>query len=114
LTQNKINVSYVKGKDAKYYIDNFAGGIAKEGSPDKITVTDASGKVRRTKSFLFFRSYPEVGPGSVIQVGYKDAKSEESETVKKEGEVKWGEVLASSIAQATAILSIILLIQNVN
>lgn len=114
LVQNKINVNYIKGKDARFYIDNFAGGVAKEGSPDKITVTDASGKVRRTKRFLFFRNYPEVGPGSVIQVGYKDKKSEESETVKKEGEVKWGEVLASSIAQATAILSIILLIQNVN
>ena len=114
LQQNKINVNFVKGKSAKYYIDTYAGGVAKNGSTNKITVTDASGKVLKTKKFLFFNSYPEVGPGSIIQVGFKDTEDKSAGKAKEDGDVKWGEVLASSIAQATAILSIILLIQNVN
>lgn len=112
--QNKINVNYIKGKSAKYYIDTYAGGIAQNGSRNKITVTDASGRLQKTKNFLFFKSYPTVGPGSTIQVGFKDIDDKTSGKEKQDGDVKWGEVLASSIAQATAILSIILLIQNVN
>lgn len=114
LSQNKINVNFIKGKTAKYYLDEFAGGVAKEGSKSKITVVDAAGKVSRTKNFLFFTQYPKVGPGSTINVGYKDKPDAEISGKKEDGDVKWGEVLASSIAQATAILSIILLVQNVN
>jgi len=111
--QNKIQVPYRKGKSAKYYIDEYAGGLSKDASSSKISVIDASGKVTKAKGFLFFKSYPEVGPGSEIKVGYKDVKIKE-EKGEKEEDVKWGDILANSIAQATAILSLILLIQNVN
>lgn len=114
LSQPKIQVPYRQGKDAKYYIDSYAGGLAKEASINKISVRDASGKITKAKSFLFFKSYPKVGPGAEILVGYKDEKVKSEKLGKDDGEVKWGEVLASSIAQATAILSIILLVQNVN
>ena len=111
--QNKIQIPYRKGKSAKYYIDEYAGGLSKDASSSKISVIDASGKVTKAKGFLFFKSYPEVGPGSEIKVGYKDVKIKE-EKDEKEEDVKWGDILANSIAQATAILSLILLIQNVN
>jgi protein involved in polysaccharide export with SLBB domain len=109
--QGRIQVPYNKGKSAKYYIDEYAGGLAKEAG--KITVVDASGKVTKAKGFLFFKSYPKVGPGAEIKVSYKEKKEEKLKNGEKE-DVKWGDVLANSIAQATAILSLILLIQNVN
>lgn len=109
--QGKIQVPYNKGKSAKYYIDEYAGGLAKDAG--KITVVDASGKVTKAKGFLFFKSYPKVGPGAEIKVSYKDKKEEKLKDGEKE-DVKWGDILANSIAQATAILSLILLIQNVN
>jgi protein involved in polysaccharide export with SLBB domain len=112
-TQGKIQVPYRNGKSAKYYIDQYAGGISKDGSSRKIAVVDASGKVTKPKGFLFFKSYPKVSPGSEIKVGYKDIKVRDEKGKEKE-DVKWGDVLANSIAQATAILSLILLIQNVN
>jgi protein involved in polysaccharide export with SLBB domain len=111
--KNKIQVPYRKGKNAGYYINEYAGGLSKEGSINKISVIDASGKVTKAKNFLFFKKYPKVGPGSEIKVGYKEVKVKEN-IEGKESDVKWGEVLANSIAQATAILSIILLVQNVN
>ncbi len=109
--QGKIQVPYNSGKSAKYYIDEYAGGLSKEA--DKITVVDASGKVTKAKQFLFFKKYPKVGPGAEIKVGYKVQKEEKLKDGDTE-DVKWGDVLANSIAQATAILSLILLIQNVN
>lgn len=111
--QGKIQIPYRAGKTAKYYLDTYAGGLSKEGSYGKISVIDASGKITKTKGFLFFRKYPKVGPGSEIRVGYKDIEVKETKEGEKE-DVKWGDILANSIAQATAILSLILLIQNVN
>ena len=69
--------------------------------------------MEKAKSFLFFKKYPDVGPGSEIKVGYKDVEIKDVKNGDKE-DVKWGDILANSIAQATAILSLILLIQNVN
>ena len=111
--QGKIQVPFKPGKSAKYYIDEYTGGLASNAAPRKISVVDASGKVTKAKGFLFFKSYPKVTPGSEIRVGYKDVKPEKLKGEDKE-DVKWGDILANSIAQATAILSLILLIQNVN
>ncbi len=111
--QGKLQVPYKSGKSAKYYIDEYAGGLADNALKRDITVLDASGKLSKTKNFLFFKIYPKVGPGAKINVGYKPEKSENEKGKEKE-DVKWGEILANSIAQATAILSLILLIQNVN
>ncbi len=109
--QGKINVNYRKGKSAWYYIEEYAGGISQNASRKKISVVDATGKVFKTKSFLIYRKYPKVTPGSTIRVGFKEVKPEKEA---KNKDIKWGEILANSIAQATAILSLILLIQNVN
>lgn len=111
--QNKLQVPYQPNKSAKYYIYEYAGGLSKDAAHNKITVVDASGKIVKPTGFLFFKKYPKVGPGSEIRVGYKDVKVKE-EKGKKDEDVKWGDILANSIAQATAILSIILLVQNVN
>jgi len=108
----KINVNFSKNKSVNYYINEYAGGLSKNASRSKISVVDASGKVQKTERILFFYKYPKVKPGSTINVGFKDVKTKEDK--EKEDDVKWGEVLANSIAQATAILSLILLIQNVN
>lgn len=113
LMQGKIHAPYRKGERADYYIDQYAGGLAKNAARNKISVIDASGKITKAKNFLFFKTYPKVGPGSEIVVGYKDVKVKQDKEKEKE-DVKWGDILANSIAQATAILSLILLIQNVN
>jgi protein involved in polysaccharide export with SLBB domain len=110
-TENKVQIPYTPGKSIFYYIDDYAGGFAENADKSKVTVIDATGKIRKTKSFLGFKSYPKVTAGSQIVIGYKKAKTQEG---KNKEEVKWGDILANSIAQATAILSLILLVQNVN
>lgn len=70
----KINVAYMSGRNVKYYIDEFAGGLSDKADKSKIYVQDANGKKSKVKSFLFFKKYPKVNKGSAIVVGYKDEK----------------------------------------
>ena len=65
------------------------------------------------KRFLFFRNYPDVKPGSKITVGYKIVKKENTLNGEKK-DIDWGSVLSDSIAQATTVLSLILLLQSVD
>ena len=109
---NAISVAYDGARSAKYYIDQFAAGVSKNGDPDKVTVEHPNGKVDRTKHFLFFKIYPKVSKGAVINVGYKEQKPERLKKDRKD--VDWAKVVADSIAQATAILSLILLIDRLN
>lgn len=108
-----IYIPYKGVKSAMFYVNNYAGGLANNADHKKITVRDANGKISKTKNYLLFKTYPSVKPGSEIVVGFKEKESKKEGNQEKEN-VKWGEVLANSIAQASAILSLILLIQNVN
>ncbi|MBK8956215.1 MAG: SLBB domain-containing protein [Saprospiraceae bacterium] len=109
---NAISVAFQEGKSAKYYIDHYAAGISKTGDAQKVTVEHANGRIDRTRNFLFFKVYPKVTKGSVVNVGYKEQKQAKIKSEKKD--VDWAKVVADSIAQATAILSLILLIDRID
>ncbi|MFZ1254725.1 MAG: SLBB domain-containing protein [Saprospiraceae bacterium] len=109
---NIIAVPYYEGRKAKYYINQYAAGVSSSGDIRKITVEHANGKIERTRNYFFFKSYPNVYKGSVINVGYKEVKAEKLKKDRKD--VDWAKVVADTIAQATAILSLILLIDRLN
>ena len=108
----KINVPYHIGKSAKFYINEYAAGVGEDGRRRLITVEHPNGELKKTKNFLFFKTYPKVRKGSVITVGRIPKKQKEKK--KEREDIDWGRVLADSLAQATAILSLILLVQRVN
>jgi protein involved in polysaccharide export with SLBB domain len=110
----KINVAYHKGKRAKWYVNEYAAGVGENGKSKLITVEYPNGEIKRTKNFLFFKIYPQVTEGSVVKVGVKPPKPPKKEGEKEREKIDWGKTLADSLAQATAILSLILLVQNVN
>lgn len=111
-TNGKINVAFQKGKDALYYIDNYAGGLDEKADKRRIVVEHKNGQIEKVKNFLFYKKYPEVKEGSTINVPYKREKTKEERAEQKD--IDWGDVLKDSIAQATAILSLILLIRSVD
>lgn len=67
-------VRFESGRSAKYYI-NKAGGFDSRAKKSRTYVVYANGDVSRTKSFLFFRSYPKTAPGSEIIVPAKPPKA---------------------------------------
>ena len=109
----RINVAFDKGKNARHYVDKYAG-ISKDGRKRLISVEHANGQIERTKNYLIFRKYPEVRKGSTIMIGNAVVDNNKDKDEAKKKKIDWGDVFSNSIAQATSILSLILLIQRVN
>ncbi len=111
----KLNVAYYKGKNAKWYVDRYAAGVGSNGQRKLITVEHPNGETERTKNFLFFKDYPSVREGSIVTVGVKPPKKKrEDRDGQPKEKVDWARTLADGLAQATAVLSLILLVQQVN
>lgn len=106
---NSISVAFRGERSAKYYIDNFAAGISEAGAPSEIKVQFANGRVEKTKKFIFFNSYPKVKRGAIITVGDKKIRPVNTEEKK---EVDWGAVLRDTLTQATAVLTILILVDQ--
>ncbi|MEM1322167.1 MAG: SLBB domain-containing protein [Bacteroidota bacterium] len=114
LSQGKFNAPFHKGKRARYYVEEYAAGIGGEGRSRLITVEHPNGQIERTKNFGLFRVYPKVRKGSVITVGKKKPKPEKEKSEKEKEEVDWNKVIANTVAQASAVLTLVLLIQQIN
>jgi len=69
-------VSYSKGLSLGYYISN-AGGFSDRAQRNKTFVLYANGSAKSTSSFLGFRSYPPIKPGSHIVVPEKPTELKE-------------------------------------
>ncbi len=111
LTNGVINIAFDGVKSAWYYVDKYAAGVNKDGRRKFITVEYPNGLIKRTKNFFFFRIYPKVEKGSIVSVGYAEKKADRDRKTPRE-KTDWGKILADTIAQTTALLSFILLIQR--
>ena len=105
-------ITYKGGKNAGWYIRNYAGGFQKFADRNSVTVTMPNNQSNGTKHFLFFRIYPKVEPGSVITLAM-DTKRQEKAAEPKEP-VKWEQIAASSLSALTSVVSMILLIERLN
>ena len=66
----RIVVNYFNRR-AKWYVNQYAGGYSKDAKRKKTTVTYANGRVKKTRSFLFFKIYPKIKRGSEIHLALK-------------------------------------------
>ncbi len=84
---NELNivVNYFNRR-AKWYVNQYAGGYSKDAKRKKTTVTYANGRVKKTRSFLFFKVYPKVKRGSEIHLALKDKviKQRREDKIKEE------------------------------
>lgn len=72
-------VRYEKGKNFQYYIEN-SGGFSSNAKKNRAYVIYANGDINTTKRFLFFKSYPNVKPGSVILIPNKPENRDKMST----------------------------------
>ncbi len=91
------------------YNDNYnlrdyisaAGGVSNEGKKSKIYVLYANGKARSTRTFLFFKNYPPIKPGTEIVVPQKAEKRNRLSTGEAVG-------IASALASLAGVVIAIL------
>ncbi|NNE27465.1 MAG: hypothetical protein HKN09_11540, partial [Saprospiraceae bacterium] len=108
---NEIHVPFQEGKDALFYINEYAGGLSDMADRQKVFVEYANGEIKKPRNGLFKKRYARVEQGSIISVGYKAVKTEDES---KSSDVDWTKVLGDSVAQAMSILTLILLIQRLD
>ncbi|MDZ4749596.1 MAG: SLBB domain-containing protein [Saprospiraceae bacterium] len=107
--ERAISVAFRGEKSAKYYVDRFAAGVSKDGTMNELRVQYADGRVQKTKKFLFFNKYPNVKKGSYITVGPKKIKPVSE---KPEQKADWGSILRDTMYQATAVLTLLILVDQ--
>ena len=111
ITQGKFNIAFQNGKNAKWYVEKHAAGLGRKIKKKYITVEHPNGSIEQTKGFLFFKKYPEVQRGSVISIGEKPKKKKKEKNGNK-SKTPWRQIFAETIAQATAVLTLIILIDR--
>jgi len=110
----KFRVAHSKGRNAKYYIDQYTAGVGENGRKRLITVEHPNGRIEKTKNFILFKKYPKVHAGSVIHVGKKKEKRRRNANGEEKESVDWGQIFSNSISQITAVLTLTLLIQQLD
>jgi protein involved in polysaccharide export with SLBB domain len=83
----KISAAYQEGKNAQYYIKEYAGGLSENGIRS-YTIEYPNGKVKKTRNYGLFKIHPKIEKGASIFVAAKIVKPEK-EKIKEEGEVNW-------------------------
>jgi protein involved in polysaccharide export with SLBB domain len=112
-TSGQISTPFHKGRSARFYVEHYTGGFTKESNRNKISVIHPNGRVIGTTNLGLFKIYPKPSKGSIIRVAYKEQKREEERGEKKE-KVDWEKLFANTIAQASGILTLILLAQQLS
>ena len=103
---------YQGGWSAKWYIDNYAGGLVKTADRMSLTVTLPNYQTVGTKRFLGIRFYPKVQPGSTVTVTIDQEKRQKLNEPKEK--IDWERLAASTLSTLTSVTSMILLIERLN
>ena len=96
--QKPTAMSYKKGLTTSAAI-NSAGGFGLDAKKSRVYVVYQNGSIKSTKSFLIFRKYPKLLPGSKVFV----PKKAENKTKTSVGEI---------VGYTTSLVSIIALIKS--
>jgi protein involved in polysaccharide export with SLBB domain len=103
--QSPVNIKYdQENTHLKYYI-NSAGGFGERPWKGRINVRYQNGRIKNTKSYVFFRKYPRVTKGCTVFVPRK---------AKKENQTKFTEIFSYTISAITSIATLIVLAKSLN
>jgi polysaccharide biosynthesis/export protein len=91
-------------RNARWYLEQYAGGFSSKADRRSVTVTDPSGRVRGTqRALFFFNRYPTVQPGSTISL--RDKREPPPSEQRK---VDWDAVFSRSTQVLTSVLTLII------
>ncbi len=98
--QKSLKIIYQGAHSAKWYINHFAGGLAKKADKKTIRVIRKNGLASRTYKVLgIFKNYPTVHYGDNIRVSYEVEKPKEDK--KEDKPVDWDKFLAKVVSVGT-------------
>lgn len=98
---SSFSTSYVPGHNARWYINNIAGGFGENAKKTKVLVIGANGTAVGYKFIRLWNQFPKVGPGSTIVIPTKTV----AEKTKREDR-DWESFAQNLIAQVTSVLTV--------
>lgn len=102
--QMPINIKYNSNESTVMNYVDAAGGFGDRPWRKRISVRYQNGKLKRTKNFLFFKFYPKVRSGAVVNVPIRPKHNFNFNALG---------TLRTGIATATSLLTLVLLINNI-
>ncbi len=113
LDNGMISVAYHGTHNAKWYIENFAAGFARNAKRKLVTVEKPNHRIHGTKRLLPFMTYPKVTKGSTVTVGLKKPKRRRRGGGTEDEPVNWEKTLATALTSVTSVFSLIILLNQV-
>ncbi len=110
LDRTQVNAPFVKGKRARYYINEFGNGFSKQSWRRKTYVLENNAKINKTKNFVIFKVYPKVRKGSTIYVVEKPVKEK---TFKAKSEpVDWNKFIENTLIKITGLATVAIIFRQ--
>jgi protein involved in polysaccharide export with SLBB domain len=106
--RESVNVAYVAGKSARWYVKNMVGGFGDNAKRTDVNVVYANGTVKDFKWYRPTYRYPKVKPGAMVVVGAKPVKEKEKQE-KQQSDFDWQEFSGNFMAQITSLLTVVVL-----
>jgi hypothetical protein len=102
-----INVPYFAGKDAKYYIEQYTGGLYRDKQVKwkDVYVSNPNGRISKSKNYILFKTFPKVEKGSEIRVALQQRKKEDEPKKRKDPDS-----LEKTIQRTTMLASLVTLV----
>ena len=107
--RESVNVAYVAGKNAKWYVKNMVGGYGDNAKRNKTNVVYANGTVKDFKMFRLAYRYPKVRAGSTIVVGSKQVREEKNKKGWQKSDFDWQAFSGNLLAQVSAVFTVVVL-----
>ena len=104
-----ISVPYFERKRANYYINNFAGGYAKENNKNRTVVVYPNGSVKRSINYGLFSLSPRVTKGSMIKLMSQHQVIEIESTP-----LDWNIAIEKTLVKVTGVMSLYLLLNRIS
>jgi len=112
IAAGKITVPFLQSKNAREYVNEYAAGFADNARRGKISVQHPNGQIENTLNLGLVKIYPKVQEGSVIIVPSKKDKKRKKREEREP--IDWERVVQNSVAQATAVITLIVLLKSIN
>jgi len=106
--RQSVNVAYVAGKNARWYVKNMVGGFGDNAKRTDVNVVYANGTVKDFKWYRPTYRYPKVKPGAMVVVGAKPVK-EEKERDRFNSDFDWEEFSGNLLSQISAVFTVVVL-----
>ena len=108
--RQSVNVAYVAGKSARWYVKNMVGGFGDNAKRTDVNVVYANGTVKDFKWYRPTYRYPKVKPGAMVVVGAKPVKEEKEKRGERfNSDFDWQEFSGNLLSQISAVFTVVVL-----